>query len=87
MIASLTFAQVDDGNSRVNGIVVNGNTTTVFEGANDSDLDIGLLKRWSRFAQQHAKIAQQVGDKPTLGDDAGYPAEASRTGEAVRGQS
>jgi hypothetical protein len=71
-IASVCFAQVGAGSPRVNGVVVNGNTTTVFEAADHRDLQMHLLTQWSGFAQDHQKIAHQLAAKPTLIDDAGY---------------
>lgn len=72
MISSVCFAQNGGGNTRINGVAVNGNTTTVFEAANDSDLSLGTMKRWSEFARVHPKIAQQLDTKPMLIDDASY---------------
>src|SRR5271155_5688433 len=71
-ITSLTFAQVNGGSPRVNGIAGDGNTTIVFAAADDSDLQMDLLHQWSGFAQQHPKIAYQLGNKPILMGDAGY---------------
>jgi hypothetical protein len=71
-MTNVAFAQVGDGTSRVNGMAVNGNTTIVFEPANDSDLEMGVLTRWSSFAQVHQKIARQLGNQPMLIDDPGY---------------
>src|SRR5271167_2790076 len=53
MMASVSFAQVGAETSRVNGVAVNGNTTTVFEAANESDLQMHLLTQWSGFAERH----------------------------------
>jgi hypothetical protein len=72
MTTSLAFAQTGSGTSGVNGVAVNGNTTTVFEAANDSDLQMHLLTEWSGFAQHHQKIAVQLGNKPALIDNAAY---------------
>jgi hypothetical protein len=63
-MASVTFAQAVDGTSHVNGIAVKGNTTTVFQAANDSDLQMDSLTRWSSFAQQHPKVARQSAISP-----------------------
>jgi hypothetical protein len=71
-LISVSLAQAGNETPRVNGSVVNGNTTTVFEAANDSDLQMGLLTRWSAFAQVHPKVAYQLGNKPRLMHDAGY---------------
>ena len=38
--------------SQGNVIAANGNTTIVFEPANDSDLEMGVLTRWSSFARR-----------------------------------
>jgi len=72
MMTGVVFAQTGSGTSRVNGVAVNGNTTTVFEATNDSDLQTHLLTQWNGFAQRHQKIAHQLGDKPALIDDAAY---------------
>lgn len=72
MMTNVGLAQVGSGTSQVNGMAANGNTTIVFEPANNSDLQMGLLTRWSRFAQVHQGIARQLGNKPMLIDDAGY---------------
>jgi hypothetical protein len=71
-MTNVAFAQVGGKTSRVDSIAANGNTTIVFEPANDSDLQMGLLTRWSSFAQVHQQIAHQLGDKPMLIEDAGY---------------
>jgi len=71
-MTSVAFAQVGGETSRGSRIAANGNTTIVFEPANDSDLEMGLLTRWSSFAQVHQKIARQLGNRPMLMDDAGY---------------
>jgi hypothetical protein len=72
MMNCVAFAQTGSGTSGINGVAVNGNTTTVFEAANDRDLQMHLLTKWSGFAQQHQKIAHQLGDKPALMGDASY---------------
>ncbi len=58
--------------ARVNGVVVNGNTTTVFEAADHRDLQMHLLTQWSSFAQDHQNIAHQLTVRPTLINNAGY---------------
>jgi len=70
MTTGLSLAQ--EGGNRVNGTVVQGNTTMTFENANQSDLHMKSLKQWSAFAQEHPKIAQQLANKPTLLSDARY---------------
>lgn len=72
MMMGAASARSGGADSQVKGVVVNGNTTTVFKAANDSDLPMGLLTRWSGFAQQHPAIARQLGDKPRLMNDASY---------------
>jgi hypothetical protein len=72
MTTKVAFAQVGSETSRVNRIAANSNTTIVFEPANDSDLQMNLLTRWSSFAKVHQNIARQLGNKPMLIDDAGY---------------
>jgi len=72
-MTSVGFAQVSGKASRVNTVAANGsNTTIVFEPANDSDLEMGVLTRWSDFAQVHQKIARQLANRPMLIDDPGY---------------
>lgn len=71
LITGTAFAQ-NGGDPRVNGTVVQGNSTVVFEKANGSDLDSATLQRWSRFAQEHPKIARQLANQPRLLDSAGY---------------
>jgi hypothetical protein len=71
-LTNAAFAQVEGKTSRGDSLAVNGNTTIVFEPANDSDLEMGLLTRWSSFAQAHQNIARQLGNRPMLIDDAGY---------------
>ena len=44
----------------------------VFRTANNSDLHMKSLKRWTSFAQAHPQIARQLADQPTLLSDAGY---------------
>jgi hypothetical protein len=66
------FAQEGAVNPNVNGTVVQGNTTMVFDKANQSDLHMKSLKQWTIFAQAHPKVARQLADKPTLLSDAGY---------------
>jgi hypothetical protein len=58
--------------SQGNVIAASGNTTIVFEPANDSDLEMGVLTRWSSFAQVHPKIARQLGNRPLLIEDPAY---------------
>jgi len=66
------FAQVGSGPPRVNGVVVNGNTTTVFEAADHRDLQTHLLTQWSSFAEDHQKIAHQLAARPSLINNASY---------------
>ncbi|MBF6568285.1 MAG: hypothetical protein IVW54_05355 [Candidatus Binataceae bacterium] len=72
MIGGVALAQSGGGTSQVNGVVVNGNTTTVFRAANNSDLPMDSLTRWSSFAQRHPKMASQLDSRPMLINDAGY---------------
>ncbi len=72
MMTGLSFAQEGAANPQVNGTVVEGKTTIVFEAANESDLPMKWLKQWTQFAQEHPKIARQVAKKPTLVSDARY---------------
>lgn len=44
----------------------------MFEAANDGDLSLGTMKRWSAFARVHPKVAQQLDNKPMLIEDAIY---------------
>ncbi len=62
-MTNVAFAQAGGkGFDESTAIAANGNTTIVFEPANESDLEMGLLTRWSSFAQVHQKIAHQLGD-------------------------
>jgi len=54
------------------GVVVNGNTTTVFMAADTSDIDMQKLQTWSAFASEHPKVASQLAYKPALIDDDAY---------------
>jgi hypothetical protein len=72
-MTNVAFAQVSGKTSRVDTVAANSsNTTIVFEPANDSDLEMGVLTRWSSFAQVHQKIARQLANRPKLIDDPGY---------------
>jgi hypothetical protein len=71
-MTNVAFAQADGQGGRVDAIAANSNTTIVFEPANDSDLEMGLLTRWSSFARVHQKIAHQLGNRPKLIEDPGY---------------
>jgi len=71
MMTGSAFAQ-SGGDARVNGTVVQGNTTVVFAKANGSDLHLTELQRWTKFAQEHPKIARQLANKPSLLDSAAY---------------
>ncbi len=72
MVTNVALAQIGGETSGGNTIAVNGNTTIVIEPANDSDLEMSLLTRWSRFAQVHQKVAHQLGNRPMLMEDPGY---------------
>jgi hypothetical protein len=82
----VTFA-AGGQSSQIKVVAANGNATIVFEPATDGDLEMGVLTRWSSFAQVHPKIARQLGNRPRLIDDPGYLRKHPETGEAVRGQS
>ena len=71
-MTNVAFAQASGQGGRVDTIAANSNTTIVFEPANDSDLEMGLLTRWSSFAQVHQKIAHQLGSHPSLIENPGY---------------
>jgi hypothetical protein len=72
MMTGSSLAQEGAANPNVNGTVVQGKTTMVFDKANQSDLHMKSLKQWTTFAQAHPKIARQLANKPTLLSDAGY---------------
>lgn len=72
MMTGPSFAQEGAANPHVNGTVVEGKTTIVFEAANESDLHMKSLQQWTQFAQEHPKIARQLAKKPTLLSDARY---------------
>jgi len=42
---------------RTLGTVVNGNTTTVFKAADNSDIDMQKLQTWGSFASEHPDVA------------------------------
>jgi hypothetical protein len=48
------------------GTVVNGNTTIIFEPADESDIDVAQLRTWSEFASEHAQIAHAIAHKPSV---------------------
>jgi hypothetical protein len=74
LLTQSVFAQADAGGSqemehphgKVLGTVVEGNTTIVFEAANESDIQMGQLKTWSEFAREHPEIAREVTRRPIL---------------------
>ncbi len=72
IVTGMTFAEAGNQPSQINGVAANGNTTVVFAADNNSDLQMGLLTRWSRFAEVHPKVARQLGNKPALIEDPGY---------------
>jgi hypothetical protein len=63
--SSATGAQ-SGANGQVLGTVQNGNTTIVFEPANNSDLDMARLQTWSNFAQDHPRIVHALANNPSL---------------------
>ena len=54
------------------GSVTNGNTTIVFEAANQRDIDSEPLLIWDAFAAAHPQIARSLAYKPSLMNDPGY---------------
>lgn len=48
------------------GVVQRGNTIIEFKAADTSDIDMAKLKTWHEFAEQHPKIASQLGYHPSL---------------------
>ncbi len=73
LLAMPVMAQESEaGGGKVLGSVVRGNTTIVFEAANARDLSMKQLATWSQFAQQHPKVARQLGVKPFLLESAAY---------------
>jgi hypothetical protein len=71
-LAPAAMAQDSATDGKVLGTVVNGNTTTYFMAANQSDLDMQRLHAWSDFASQHPGIARSVGHSPSLLSNDGY---------------
>jgi hypothetical protein len=63
--SSATDAQ-SGANGQVLGTVQNGNTTVVFEPANNADLDMARLRTWNQFAQDHPQIARALAHNPSL---------------------
>jgi hypothetical protein len=68
---SATDAQ-SNGNGQVLGTVQNGNTTIVFQPANNSDLDMARLQTWSEFAQGNPRIAHALAYHPSLMNNDAY---------------
>jgi hypothetical protein len=62
----------DEEGGQVLGTAVTGNTTIVFEAANDSDIHTNSLHTWDDFAQAHPAIARTLEYKPRLINDPGY---------------
>jgi hypothetical protein len=63
------------------GMIVNGNTTTVFMAADTTDLDMQKLQTWSNFASQHPNIARTLAYKPALINDDRYAQQHPELGE------
>jgi hypothetical protein len=63
------------------GMVVSGNTTTVFMAADTSDLDMQKLQTWSNFAAQHPNIARSLAYNSSLITDDGYARKHPELGE------
>jgi len=66
------FAQESGSQPQVNGTVVRGNTTIVFEAANTSDLPMDLYKIWGEFEKSHPDIEHDLAYNPKQLDDANY---------------
>jgi hypothetical protein len=54
------------------GTVVNGNTTIIFEPADERDIDVAHLVSWGEFASAHPQIARTVAYQPALLRDPGF---------------
>jgi hypothetical protein len=63
------------------GMVVSGNTTTVFMAADTSDLDMQKLQTWSNFAGRHPDIARSLAYNPSLITNDGYAKNHPELGE------
>lgn len=57
---------VTGSSPRVLGTVEHGNTTIVFESANNSDLNLDQFKTWEEFAARNPEIARELGRYPRL---------------------
>jgi hypothetical protein len=67
LMASAALAQsTAQSAGKTLGTVVNGNTTTDFQAAHVSDLDINRLKAWSNFAAANPPVARELGHSPSL---------------------
>jgi hypothetical protein len=69
-VAFAVPAIAQDG--KTTGVVVNGNTTTVFKAADSRDIDTHKLKAWNEFASAHPKVASDFAHNPALITDDGY---------------
>jgi hypothetical protein len=58
--------------AQVLGTVAKGNTTIVFEAANDSDVHTRMLNTWDAYAQEHPGVANTLAYKPWLINDPAY---------------
>jgi hypothetical protein len=75
--AGSVFAQMapmpsQASSGRVLGSVTNGNTTVVFEPANNTDIETQPLMTWGEFAADHPAIAHALEYNPSLISDPGY---------------
>jgi hypothetical protein len=72
-VAQVTPTPSEDSTSgKVLGSVTNGNTTIVFDAANNSDINTKALTTWGNFATAHPGIARALAYRPSLMNDAGY---------------
>ena len=73
-VASLALAMplsaqadgVEPPANEILGTVVVGNTTIIFATAKLSDAELQQLRTWGRFALEHPRIANELGNSPSL---------------------
>lgn len=67
LLAATASAQTPSpANGEVLGTVVRGNTTTEFQAAGKSGLEIGRLKAWNEFAVANPSVVSDFGRNPSL---------------------
>ena len=86
MMTGTAFAQ-NGGDPRVNGTVVQGNTTVVFEKANGSDLDMRDIAAMEQVRAGTSEDRAPTRQPTKLARQRRLSRQASRSGQAVQRQS